>query len=80
MDSKKDPIVYAVVPKEISKEPTAEIPQEAEPIFLEFRDVFPEELPNELLPMRDIQHAIDLVLGATLPNLPHYWMNPSEYA
>ncbi|XP_078432960.1 uncharacterized protein LOC144704417 [Wolffia australiana] len=52
---------------------------EVEALISEFRDVFPDELPGGLPPMRNIHHAIDLVPGASLPSLPHYRMEPPKY-
>jgi hypothetical protein len=43
-----------------------------------YEDVFPEEMPPELPPKRGIEHQIDLVLGAPLPNRPPYRTNPEE--
>jgi hypothetical protein len=47
-------------------------------ILQEFEDVFLEEVPAELLPMRGIEHQIDLIPGATLPNRAPYRTNPDE--
>uniref|UniRef100_A0A2N9EKJ2 CCHC-type domain-containing protein n=1 Tax=Fagus sylvatica TaxID=28930 RepID=A0A2N9EKJ2_FAGSY len=44
----------------------------------EFEDVFPDEMPNELPPIRGIEHQIDFVPGAAIPNRPAYRSNPEE--
>ncbi|XP_074304655.1 uncharacterized protein LOC141639422 [Silene latifolia] len=44
----------------------------------EFSDVFPEDLPPGLPPIRGIEHQIDLIPGAPLPNKAAYRCNPEE--
>ena len=56
----------------------ADVPSAVTELLQQYCDVFPYELPPNLPPMRDIQHAIDLVLGAPLPNKAAYCMAPKE--
>jgi hypothetical protein len=55
------------------------------PLFLpllsllkEFQDVFLDELPHGPPPLRDIEHRVDLIPGAPLPNHATYRTNPDE--
>jgi hypothetical protein len=47
-------------------------------LLQQFRDVFPSELPPGLPPIHGIEHQIDLIPGASLPNRAAYRANPEE--
>ncbi|XP_023645768.1 uncharacterized protein LOC111832601 [Capsella rubella] len=54
------------------------VPDEIKSILEKYKDVFPEELPKGLPPIRGIEHQIDLIPGAQLPNRLAYRVNPDE--
>ncbi|GJS71411.1 putative CCCH-type zinc finger family protein [Tanacetum coccineum] len=56
------------------------LPAEVLPLVNDFSDIFPDDIPAGLPLMREIQHCIDFVPGASIPNKPAYRMNPKEFA
>ena len=47
-------------------------------LLQEFKDVFSEEVPSGLPPIRGIEHQIDFIPGVVIPNRPTYISNPEE--
>ena len=69
--------VFILFVKEVSKEENPMHPSIVKQLT-EFQDVFLKELPIGLSPIRGIEHQIDLIPGASLPNKPTYRTNPEQ--
>jgi hypothetical protein len=58
--------------------PSLDIPPVVANLLQEYVVVFPKDLPPGLPPLHGIEHQIDLILGAQLPNRTPYRTNPDE--
>ncbi|KAA0061101.1 RNA-directed DNA polymerase-like protein [Cucumis melo var. makuwa] len=76
VERERDILGLVIVDKTIREQPEI-----LEPKLQQFLAEFPhlKKEPHGLPPLRDIQHQIDLIPGASLPNLAHYRMSPHEY-
>jgi hypothetical protein len=57
---------------------TIHLPHTITNLLQEFKNIFPAEIPLGLPPLREIEHQIDLIPGAALPNRPAYRTNLEE--
>ena len=62
----------------LSEESKPTLPPTIQVLLEEFKTMFPDEIPHGLPPLRGIEHQIDLIPGATIPNRPAYRMSPQE--
>ena len=60
------------------KEGSSEIPPEVSGLLSEYGDVIFDNVPEELPPVRQISHQIDLIPRASLPNKAAHRMTPTK--
>ena len=73
-------VLFVLVYKDIliSANDMTSLPSVVSHLLQDYGDVFLEETPVGLPSIRGIEHQIDLILGAALPNQPPYRTNPEE--
>ncbi|KAI0511898.1 hypothetical protein KFK09_012532 [Dendrobium nobile] len=79
-DSKQNRVLFALVVKEnthLSSEGVMN--PEVQQLLQQFPEIAPNALPATLPPLRALQHQIDLIPGANLPNQPHYKLSPKDH-
>ena len=74
-------VCYALVCKEVLfsfEDMPPSLPPAVANLLQEYVDVFPQQMPPGLPPIRGVEHQIDLVPVASLPNRAPYRTNPEE--
>nr|GEU44494.1 putative mitochondrial protein [Tanacetum cinerariifolium] len=77
-ERKETGVSYALIVKGIKDVMENAISAVIKPLLAEFSKIVADDTPDALPPLRNIQHQIDLIPGASLPNLCHYRMSPKE--
>src|SRR3954466_906081 len=59
--AKKEEVYLCVIKNSDVNKQLEELDPRVRPLLLEYKDVFPEELPYELPPQRNVDHKIDVI-------------------
>ena len=73
--------IFVLLYKEVcfnTNELDESLPSVVASLLQEYGDVFPNDVPSRLPPIRGIEHQIDFVPGTKIPNRPTYRSNPKE--
>ncbi|XP_051149236.1 uncharacterized protein LOC127263957 [Andrographis paniculata] len=65
-------------PNCLSVQDMSKLPPSIATLLEEYQDVFPEDVTGGLPPIRGIEHQIEFIPGASIPNRPAYRANPEE--
>lgn len=79
----KSGVVYALIGRNEKRDIVVmfeDYPIEIQQLLEKYKELVGDDFPPGLPPLRSIQHAIDLIPGASLPNLPAYRMPPVQRA
>ncbi|XP_072150840.1 uncharacterized protein [Setaria viridis] len=79
--SDEDAPCYALICRDMlfsMDDTSSTLPPTVTNLLQEFRDIFPAEIPPGLPPIRGIEHQIDFIPGASLPNRAANRTNPEE--
>ena len=70
--------IFVLLYKETCFNTNESLPSVVVSLLQEYENVFPINVPSGLLSIKGIEHQIDFVTGATIPNRPAYRSNPNE--